>query len=312
VSLYDFLEDPTAFLTDSNSWKAGKKKRSVEMKAPMAPAAMRRIEENQRRSRPAGHLPAMTAAAVTMTLRSNMTALSLSMPKAREMWGFSRTVKASPTLMLSEPDREKLMKTMIPMARLPTAAARAVRRAGAPAPIAKAARSGMMRRARSMRVDWCVAEAEFLLFEEGGEVDDDEDAEAEGDAVALEIAGLDTAEEVSCSTSEAREATDEDSVDEELIDEVDDGGEDVLANSDDALVDFIDAEAIGEELREAVVGEFVFVFTPVEDEGGDCSDDEGYERGDKLWAHMDGMIMEVRSQLISDGLKSTADGQNGE
>jgi len=29
-----------------------------------------------------------------------------------------------------------------------------------------------------MRVDWCVAEAEFLLFEEGGEVDDDEDAEA--------------------------------------------------------------------------------------------------------------------------------------
>ena len=105
-----------------------------------------------------------------------------------------------------------------------------------------------------------------LQLEEDGEVDDEDDAEAEGEGVALEFAGLELAEEVAEAGGAAAEAADEQAVDEELVEEMDDGGEGVLEVADEeVVVDAVDVEAVAEQRD----GERVLVLAVVEDEAGD-------------------------------------------
>jgi len=58
---------------------------------------------------------------------------------------------------------------------------------------------------------------------EHGEVDDQNDSEAEDEGVTLKAAGLDLAEKIAGAFRRAAEATDDQAVDDELVEEADDG-----------------------------------------------------------------------------------------
>ena len=91
----------------------------------------------------------------------------------------------------------------------------------------------------------------------------------------MEVTGLESAEEASESTSDARETTDEQSANQEFIEEVNKSGNCILSVADQFAVGFVDVEFVAEELRDGVVGEPVFVRFEVEEEGKDEANPEG-------------------------------------
>ena len=110
-----------------------------------------------------------------------------------------------------------------------------------------------------------------------GEIDDEDDAEAEGEGVALEAAGLDFAEEIAGGFGGAAETADEQTIDEEFVEEGDDGGEGVLKIADkEVVVEAVDVEAVLEQ-RE---GNGVLFLTGVEDEAGNYADEHGSDRNE--------------------------------
>lgn len=86
------------------------------------------------------------------------------------------------------------------------------------------------------------------------------------------------AEEVSDGFGEAGEAADEEAVDDEFIEEVDDGCEAVLeVFYDSFFVDGIEVEAVAEEGD----GDGVFLFAAIEYEACCDADEQGYDGGDE-------------------------------
>ena len=84
--------------------------------------------------------------------------------------------------------------------------------------------------------------------DENGEVDDKDHAEAEGVGIALELTGLEFAEKPAEAGGSAAHAADEQAIDEELIEEMDDGGEGVLEVTDEkVVVELVDVEAVLEQ-----------------------------------------------------------------
>ena len=88
-------------------------------------------------------------------------------------------------------------------------------------------------------------------MEEHGEIDDEDDAEAEGKGITLEAAGLDPAQQVAGTGRSAAQPADQQAVDEELVEEVDDGGEGVLEVTDEeVVVEAVEVETIAQQRDE--------------------------------------------------------------
>ena len=100
------------------------------------------------------------------------------------------------------------------------------------------------------------------LHAKNGEVDEGDDAGAEEEGVALEIAALELTEGVSDAGGEAASTFGDEAIDHEFIEEIRDGSEAIVEDSDDALVDFVEEEAAFKEGDT----EAVFVSTCVEGE----------------------------------------------
>ena len=102
---------------------------------------------------------------------------------------------------------------------------------------------------------------------------DEQDAESEEEGVALDVADLETAEELSDSGGGESAAAHCDAVDEEFIDNIHEGGDAVLPNGDEFGVDFIEVKFVGKEAD--VHG--VLVLAAIEHPG---KTDPGNERGE--------------------------------